>query len=591
MSNLFGENTDPSMEATPYRVLARKYRPFTFAELIGQEAMVRTLTNAIQSGRLPQAWMLTGVRGIGKTTTARIIAKALNCTGRDPSSTSIEPCNECDACRAIAEDRHVDVQEMDAASRTGVDDIREIVEGVRYGPVSAKYKIYILDEVHMLSKNAFNALLKTLEEPPPHTKFIFATTEIRKVPVTVLSRCQRFDLRRIESVELAAHFSRLAALEGVTAEEEAIKLIAHAADGSVRDGLSLLDQAIALGNGTVALAEVKDMLGLADRTASLVLCRQLLCGQMREALTSFDSMVQAGTDPLQVLQDMAALIHRLTRGQILGDTVEFSDLPEAEKQLLAELRDIKIPALSRAWQIVLKGIQEVQSAAQPAMAAEMVLVRLAYAANLPPPGELIKKLQQEKAETSAPQSAPPAGGGPTSARFGSISAQATATAVKVVPVASQAAALPAVARASMPDSFRELVALFAEHREGELYAELCSYVHPVRMMPGKLEIRLRKDASSHLVPKVNQCLNQWTGQRWMVAVVDEPGGPTLAEEDRETERRRHEHAEAHPLMQAMRQVFPEAKLISLQQKEVAPAVQAVEDADESFAVDPDEEED
>lgn len=598
LSNLFGETTDQPTAAQPYRVLARKYRPSTFAELIGQEAMVRTLTNAIQSGRLPQAWMLTGVRGIGKTTTARIIAKALNCTGRDPSSSSIEPCNACDSCRAIAEDRHVDVQEMDAASRTGVDDIREIVEGVRYGPVSAKYKIYILDEVHMLSKNAFNALLKTLEEPPPHTKFIFATTEIRKVPVTVLSRCQRFDLRRIESHQLAAHFTRLAGLEDAAADAEAIKLIAHAADGSVRDGLSLLDQAIALGNGNITEAEVKDMLGFADRAASLVLCRQILRGEMREALTSFEGMLQAGTDPLQILQDMAELIHRLTRAQIITDEAVFADLPEAEKKMVAELGDIKIPALTRAWQILLKGIGEVQGAAQPAMAAEMVLIRLAYAAQLPPPGDLIKQLREQMGGPNAaggagaPSGNGGGGSGSSSARFGTVSATSGGGAARVMQASPvvEAVAQQDVALLPTPTTFRELVALFAENREGGLYAELCSYVHPVRMAVGKLEIRLRKDAAPQLVPRVNACLNQWTGQRWMVAVVDEEGGPTLADEDREIERLRHERAEAHPLMQAVRQSFPEAKLVSLKQKEVAPVVAAVEDADETLVVENDEDE-
>ncbi|MDD3182266.1 MAG: DNA polymerase III subunit gamma/tau [Alphaproteobacteria bacterium] len=595
MPNLFGETpTDQPAAVTPYRVLARKYRPSTFAELIGQEAMVRTLTNAIHSGRLPQAWMLTGVRGIGKTTTARLIAKALNCTGRDPLSSTIEPCGVCDSCRAIAEDRHVDVQEMDAASRTGVDDIREIVEGVRYGPVSAKYKIYILDEVHMLSKNAFNALLKTLEEPPPHTKFIFATTEIRKVPVTVLSRCQRFDLRRIESADLAAHFMRLAELEEVSAEAEAIKLIAHAADGSVRDGLSLLDQAIALGNGAITEAEVKDMLGLADRAASLVLCRQVLRGEMREALASFDGMVQAGTDPFQILQDMAELIHRLTRAQIITEGTEFADLPEAERQMVSDLGEIKIPALSRAWQILLKGIGEVQSVAQPTMAAEMVLVRLAYAAQLPPPGDLIKQLREQMAATKADGNGTPSGGGggSSSSRFGSIVSSSGGGSARVLQAAPsvEAVAQQAVAMLPTPTTFRELVALFAEHREGGLYAELCSYAHPVRMTMGKLEIRLRKDAAAHLVPRVNQCLNQWTGQRWMVAVVDEAGGPTLAEEDRERERLRRERAEAHPLMQALRQSFPEAKVVSLKQKEVAPIVAAVDDADEILVIDADEDE-
>jgi len=571
--------------ATPYRVLARKYRPSSFAELIGQEAMVRTLTNAIQSGRLPQAWMLTGVRGIGKTTTARIIAKALNCTGRDPASLSIEPCGTCDACRAIAEDRHVDIQEMDAASRTGVDDIREIVEGVRYGPVSAKYKIYILDEVHMLSKNAFNALLKTLEEPPPHTKFIFATTEIRKVPVTVLSRCQRFDLRRIESGELAAHFTRLCGLEKATAEPEAINLIAHAADGSVRDGLSLLDQAIALGNGAITTLDVKNMLGLADRAASLVLCRQILRGDIKDALDSFTGMLQAGTDPLQVLQDLAELIHRLTRGQIITDGSTFSDLPEAEKTLVSDLGDVKIPALTRAWQILLKGIGEVQSAAQPAMAAEMVLIRLAYAAQLPPPGDLVKQLREQMSGLQgAGQSAssPPSGGGGGSAsRFGATGSSA-ARAVRAVAQAQpvQAVAQQSAAVALVPSTFRELVALFADHREGGLYAELCSYAHPVRLTAGKLEIHLDSGASAQLIPRVGTCLQQWTGQRWMVAVVDEAGGATLAEEDKAIERARHERAAAHPLMQAVRTIFPESNLVSLKQKEVALVETVGEDAPE-----------
>jgi len=583
LTNLFGEPEPQQATASlPYRVLARKYRPSTFAELIGQEAMVRTLTNAIQSGRLPQAWMLTGVRGIGKTTTARIIAKALNCTGRAVGDTTIEPCGVCDSCRAIAEDRHVDVQEMDAASRTGVDDIREIVEGVRYGPVSAKYKIYILDEVHMLSKNAFNALLKTLEEPPPHTKFIFATTEIRKVPVTVLSRCQRFDLRRIESAQLAAHFTRLAGLEEATAEDEAIKLIAHAADGSVRDGLSLLDQAIALGNGTISEAEVKEMLGLADRAASLVLCRQTLRGEMRDALDSFTGMLQAGTDPLQVLQDMAELVHRLTRAQIITDGSAFGDLPEAEKKLVSDLGDVKIPALTRAWQILLKGIGEVQTAAQPAMAAEMVLVRLAYAAQLPPPGDLIKQLREQMAGAKAEGSGASGGGGGGGAvsRFGTSGGGGSAGAVRALQPAPcvQAAPMADPAAQPQPTTFRELVALFAENREGGLYAELCSYAHPVRLIQGQLEVRLEPAASVNLVPRVSQMLTKWTGQRWMVAVVDEAGGPTLAEEDREIERRRNERAEAHPLMQEVRRVFPEAKLLSLKQKEVAPIEADVEDA-------------
>jgi DNA polymerase-3 subunit gamma/tau len=566
----------PSPEpATPaYRVLARKYRPSRFDQLIGQEAMVRTLTNAIEANRLPHAWILTGVRGIGKTTTARLIARALNCTGKNgKGGPTIQPCGTCDACKAIAEDRHVDVMEMDAASRTGVDDIRDIIDGVRYAPVSARYKIYILDEVHMLSKNAFNALLKTLEEPPPHTKFIFATTEIRKVPVTVLSRCQRFDLKRIDSARLTQHFNEIAAQENVKAEPEAIKLIAHAADGSVRDGLSLLDQAIARGNGTVTEAETKDMLGLADRAHSMTLCRQLLRGEMREALETFSSMQLSGTDPLQVLQDMADLVHLLTRAQIIPDLAQAPDRTEAERELLTALSDIKVPALARAWQILLKGIGEAQNAPHPDQAAEMALIRLAYAAELPLPADLIRKLRETNSTQSAAPVSPSGNGGGARAMASSGSAYAAETAPRVQALgALETATLPT------PGTFREVVALFAEKREGALHAQLCNFVHPVRCAPMLLEIHLAEGAAADLVSRLSQCLTRWTGQRWMVSVTDQAGALTLAQEIRLAEQNRQERAQAHPLMQAVMLAFPEAKLRSLKQKIVAPAEAASDDA-------------
>ncbi len=575
MSGLFTDNKKKSSPAPePYRVLARKYRPHTFAELIGQEAMVRTLTNAIQSSRLPQAWMLTGVRGIGKTTTARIIAKALNCTGRKKGDESIEPCGTCDACLAITEDRHVDVQEMDAASRTGVDDIREIIDSVRYGPVSATYKIYILDEVHMLSKNAFNALLKTLEEPPPHTKFIFATTEIRKVPVTVLSRCQRFDLRRIDAATLTSHFTRLANLEEAPAEEEALKLIARAADGSVRDGLSLLDQAIALGSGEIKIGDVKDMLGLADRAASLDLCRQIFGGKTDEALKTFDNMECGGADPLQTLQDMAELVHFLTRAQILKNNSERQDAPEGDQQLADDLANIKIPALTRAWQILLKGIGEVQNAPHPSTAAEMVLIRLAYAAELPLPGDLIRQLreQKEKAATVPSSASPLSSGAGASSHLRAVSS-GLAVAARCAPVVQEEpSAVRAVlvsSPAPMPSTFRDIVALFAANREGGLYAELSSLVHLVHMSAGKLELNLEKKASPALASRTAQCLTQWTGQRWMVAVVEQTGEPTLLEQDRALEKARQEKVQEHPLMRACKEAFPKAKLVSVKQKQVA----------------------
>ena len=538
---------------------------------------MRTLSNAIEAGRLPQAWMLTGVRGIGKTTTARIIARALNCTGPDgKGGATITPCGVCDACRAIAEDRHVDVQELDAASRTGVDDIRDIIDGVRYGPVAARYKIYILDEVHMLSKNAFNALLKTLEEPPPHTKFIFATTEIRKVPVTVLSRCQRFDLRRIDGAMLTRHFMNIAGLENVTAEEEAVKLIAHAADGSVRDGLSLLDQAIARGNGAVTTDEVKDMLGLADRAHSRTLFQHILRGKMPDALALFASMQQAGTDALQVLQDMAELTHLLTRAQVIPDLARDPDVPEADKLFLTDLSDIKVPALARAWQILLKGILEVQSALHPAQAAEMVLIRLAYAAELPSPADLVKQLR-EGAGTAGGMggNAPPSGSGGTRAVMGGGMVQAVA----MPNVAAQTAV------AAMPQNFREVVGLFAENREGGLHAQLYSMAHPVRCEAGVLEIRIKTEASPAFVGRVGACLTQWTGQRWMVSVSDKEGGTTLEEEDNAAERERQERAKAHPLMQAVLLAFPDAKLTALRAKTIplAPAVAVEQDETDSFS--------
>ncbi|MGE3623544.1 MAG: DNA polymerase III subunit gamma/tau [Bdellovibrionales bacterium] len=570
--------TAPRVEAPPgYRVLARKYRPTTFAELIGQDAVVRTLTNAIESGRLPHAWMLTGVRGIGKTTTARIIARALNCTGEDgKGGPTVTPCGKCDSCRMIAEDRHVDVMEMDAASRTGVDDIRDIIDGVRYGPAAARYKIYILDEVHMLSKNAFNALLKTLEEPPPHTKFIFATTEIRKVPVTVLSRCQRFDLRRIDSAMLAKHFAEVAALEEATVEPEAIKLLAHAADGSVRDGLSLLDQAIARGNGNVTEAEVKDMLGLADRGQSIGLCRQVLRGEMKAALETFAMMQQAGSDPLQVLQDMCEYVHLLTRGQVLPDYVNDRTLAEFDRRLLTDLSDIKIPALARAWQILLKGIAEVQCAPHPAQAAEMVLIRVSYAAELPPPADLIRQLRQAagSAEASSATSSSNGGGPAPRARLagnGGAAVLSPAIAAQAVPQA-ETAANPA------PKNFRDVVALFAENREGQLHGQLYSNIHPLRCEPGLLEIRVGDHAPPNLASRLAQCLTQWTGQRWMVSVADKGGEPTLAELDKLAAQKRQEKALAHPLMQAVFTAFPEARLTALKQKAVAPAAGASEDA-------------
>lgn len=576
MSELFA--ADDALNG--YRVLARKYRPATFEELIGQEALVRTLSNAIEAGRLPHAWILTGVRGIGKTTTARIIARALNCTGADgKSGATVHPCGKCDSCRAILEDRHVDVLEMDAASRTSVDDIREIIEGVRYGPVSARYKIYILDEVHMLSKNAFNALLKTLEEPPPHTKFIFATTEVRRVPVTVLSRCQRFDLRRVESDTLVRHFMKIAGLENASVDEEAAKLIAHAAEGSVRDGLSLLDQAISRGNGSVTALDVKDMLGLADRGQCMALFRKIMRGEMKAALDIFSSMQLAGSDPIQVLQDMCDLVHLLTRGQIIPDFAADESLPEYDRRLLTELSDIKIPPLARAWQILLKGIGEVNLAAKPAQAAEMVLIRLAYASDLPTPADLVKQLRD------APPSGGVGGGSGGGSGDGAPRAKmAVGGSVAVVPPQAQAEARP------QPADFREVVALFEENREAGLHALLHGQVHLVRFEAGHLEIRVSENAPPNFAGRIGKCLTDWTGRRWVVSISLKEGEPSLAEQDRQKEAARLAKAREHPLMQAVFAAFPGAKVIALRQRELAQAEGGGDDAPEDSQLQETEEE-
>ncbi len=563
MSDLLGEENAPA-----YRVLARKYRPATFEELIGQEAMVKTLSNAIEAGRLPHAWMLTGVRGIGKTTTARIIARALNCTGAEgKGGPTIHPCGVCDSCRSILEDRNVDVLEMDAASHTHVEEIRDIIDGVRYGPAAGRYKVYILDEVHMLSKSAFNALLKTLEEPPPHAKFVFATTEIRKVPVTVLSRCQRFDLRRIDSETLTKHFMKIADLEKVEAEEEGIRMIALAADGSVRDGLSLLDQAIARGGDKVTAADVKDMLGLADRGQSIALCRHVMRGEMKPALEAFSLMQLSGSDPIQVLHDMCDLVHMLTRGQVIPDFATDPCLPEYDRQFLTEVSDIKIPALARAWQILLKGLGEVQTAPNPVQAAEMVLIRVAYACDLPPPADLVKQLRDLASSgglqgSSTPQSG---GGGGPKAKLALGGAGGTVS----VP-APQALAQPEAL------NYRQIVALFSEKREAGLYAQLYGQTHLVRCQPGLLELRVGSEAPPNFAGRIGQCLTEWTNQRWMVSLSSEGGDRTLLEQDREAEAIRMEHARSHPLMQAVFNAFPDAKVVSLKQKFADDAQQAVE---------------
>jgi DNA polymerase III subunit gamma/tau len=560
---------------TTYRVLARKYRPATFAELIGQEAMVRTLTNAIATGRIAHAFILTGVRGVGKTTTARILARALNCVGPDgKGGPTISPCGVCDPCRAIAEDRHVDVLEMDAASRTGVEDIRELTDGVRYKPVAARYKIYIIDEVHMLSKAAFNALLKTLEEPPPDVKFIFATTEIQKVPVTVLSRCQRFSLRRVPAELLEAHYAKILEAETVTAEPAAVGLVARAADGSVRDGLSLLDQAIALSaGGSISEASVRNMLGIADKGLVFDLLETVLKGDAAGALGRLGALYDGGADPVLVVQDLLDLVHFLMRLKLTPNAGEGDPAVEGERgrgQALAA--KLSVPALVRAWQMLLKGLQETQTAPSPLQAAEMVLVRLAYVADLPAPADLVKALTDGGA-TPATSPRPPAGMSTGSAAPTMIGGGSGAPAVRRTAVGeSEPAGAPRMARAAepataltpglepMPQNFAEVVALFDRRREALLRSHLFANVHLVRFEAGRIELRPTEGAPRDLANRLGKLLSDWTGERWVVSVSQNEGEPTLREQAAARDETLRHEAAAHPLVRAVLDAFPGARI-------------------------------
>src|SRR4051794_35689055 len=601
--------TDP---ATGYRVLARKYRPQTFAEVIGQEAMVRTLSNAIAESRIAQAFILTGVRGVGKTTTARIIARALNCIGLDGAGgPTISPCGECVHCRSIAEDRHVDVIEMDAASRTGVDDIRDLTEGVRYRPVSVRYKVYIIDEVHMLSKNAFNALLKTLEEPPPDVKFVFATTEVHKVPVTVLSRCQRFSLRRVPIEQLIAHYRQIAAAEAVEITPAALALIARAADGSVRDGLSLLDQAIALSAGRIEEAAVREMLGIADRGLVLDLFETVLKGDAKSALAQMQSLYEGGADPLMVLQDLLDLTHFVTRLKLApeagsGDPLEEGD-GERTRPVAAALSR---PVLTRAWQMLLKGIEEVQTAPLPGQAAEMVLIRLAYVADLPVPAELVRALTKGDSAPAAAVAAPSSASGERVLARGQTAEAAPVTSPShafgagptlarnagegLAPVSIRAAAMPAIAAAPLetqgspapaleydpaPQNFAEVIALFDKRREALTRSHLWSHVHLVTFEPGRIELRPEATAPRDLANRLGQLLSEWTGMRWVVAVSQAEGAPTLAEQAAQHESTVRNEVVAHPLVRAVLDTFPGATIAAVRER--AGAIEAAGAAPEA----------
>ncbi|HEU0095470.1 MAG TPA: DNA polymerase III subunit gamma/tau [Rhizomicrobium sp.] len=560
----------------PYRVLARKYRPTDFTGLIGQEALVRTLSNAFATGRIAHAFMLTGVRGVGKTTTARIIARALNCIGADGKNTSptIQPCGVCEPCVSISESRNVDVQEMDAASRTGIDDIREIIEGVRYAPVSARYKVYIIDEVHMLSKQAFNGLLKTLEEPPPHVKFVFATTEIRKVPVTVLSRCQRFDLRRIDSGELAAYLATLAEKENVKIEEGALALIARAAEGSARDSLSLLDQAIAHSEDTVINAEmVRAMLGLADRGRVLDIFEKLMGGDIAAALTDLSGLYDAGADPLAVMQDLLETTHFLTRLKVAPTAQGFFDGGSGEAKRAADLAaKLSVASLTRAWQILLKGLFEVRDATRPISACEMALIRLSYAAELPPTDKLVKDLLD---------------GGAVPAPRGGTSAPASSPRAPVASGSAMRAPQPMPAHVpneSAPTAqirnLEDMVALAAANNAPILKVALENYVHLVSLEPGRLEFRPHTRAPRTLAGDLQQKLKDWTGQRWAVSIASTGGAATLAEQKQATKTARFDHAAQEPMVRAVLDRFPGAEIVAVRDVVAEDIAPAMPDADE-----------
>jgi DNA polymerase-3 subunit gamma/tau len=558
--------------AEPYRVLARKYRPQNFTGLIGQEALVRTLTNAFAHGRIAHAFMLTGVRGVGKTTTARIIARALNCVGPDGKrkEPTIDPCGVCEPCKAIAESRFVDVQEMDAASRTGIDDIREIIEGTRYAPAAARYKVYIIDEVHMLSKAAFNGLLKTLEEPPPHVKFIFATTEIRKVPVTVLSRCQRFDLRRIETETLAAHLAGIAASENVPVEAGALSLIARAAEGSVRDGLSLLDQAIAHhaaeGKAAIPVESVRDMLGLADRGLVLDLFEKLMGGEIAAALGILRDLYDKGADPLVVMQDLLETTHFLTRVKVAPGAEGFFDGGSAEAARAVSMAGkLSVPALARAWQILLKGLIEVRDAANALPAAEMALVRLAYAAELPPAERLVRSLSEGEAVPGTPSPSLPRGSG------GGPRAQALARPEEApLPQAIAAPAPAMVSPGAEIRSFEDVVALAKRKGARVLERLLENDVHLVALEKGRIEFRPGPHAPKTLASDLAQRMRDWTGERWIVTLASDGGAPTIAEARARAEQAKKDAVSQQPFVRAVLDAFPGAEIVAVREKEELP---------------------
>jgi len=582
------EAESPQPSNSGYRVLARKYRPADFDSLIGQEPMVRTLTNAFATGRIAQAWMLTGVRGVGKTTTARILARALNYKTATVDQPTIELAEIGEHCRAIMEGRHVDVIEMDAASHTGIDDIRDIIERVRYAPVAARYKVYIIDEVHMLSTQAFNGLLKTLEEPPPHVKFIFATTEIRKVPITVLSRCQRFDLRRVDAELLIAHLAKIAKLEAVEVDDASLAMIARAAEGSVRDCLSIFDQAIAHGSGRVSADAVRQMLGLGDRGRVVDLFEHLMKGDAASALAEFRTQYDAGADPATILTDLAEFTHLVTRLRFVPDAVSDASLSEDERRRGAAFsQSLSLRVLSRTWQMLLKGIPEVQAASRSVSAGEMVLIRIAHAANLPTLDEALRSLDEGAGRPPAPAAAArasaSAGGNGVSAvsetrvieRGGSGQTMRLVDA-NAAPALETMRAEPQPAVETVPvTSLADIAALAEAERDLAFKVLFKRCVRLVRIEPGRLDVGLTGDAPKSLLGDLTVKLKAWTGRSWMVSLSREEGGPTLAEVEASKRETALLDARNDPAVAAILNRFPGARIIDVRIPD-APEVDAAE---------------
>ena len=576
-----------------HAALARKYRPQVFAELIGQESIVRTLRNAFATGRIAQAYMLTGVRGVGKTTTARLVARALNYDGPDGDGPTLDITEEGAHCRAILESRHLDVIEMDAASHTGIDDIRDLIDSAHYKPNSARYKVYIIDEVHMLSKQAFNGLLKTLEEPPEHVKFIFATTEVRKVPVTVLSRCQRFDLKRIEIEVLMEHLTRIVAAENAEAEQAALALIARSAEGSVRDALSILDRAIAYSSGKVEAGSLRELLGLADRSRIFDLLETVLTGDAGGALSALDQLNRDGAEPGQVITDLADAVHVVTVVKAAGEASADPAASEAERGRAAELaKRLSMPVLARAWQMLLKGHDEVRNSPRPLAAADMVLVRLAYAADLPPPGEIARMLKEggSAGDSGTREVRPAPASDPKRAH-----AETTVHVESAVQVESEnpepepaPSPEPVLEQVSL-NSFEDLVALAETKRDLKLKNVLLDHMRLVHFKPGNLEFNPLQTAPADFAQELMRKLKSWTGRVWIVAVSDkegaEPLGIKLRAERLDKRERELKEVRAHPAVKEVLQHFPDAEIAEVRSTSSDAQGDGVDDEPQKFTED------